>query len=252
MRKLEDIVYGELQEEHLLDVYLPDDDNVKGAFVFFHGGGMERGSKRGAYKFAGYLAERGIATVSVNYRMYPDYAYPDFIYDAAKSVRWTVDFMRKEYNCNEVYVGGSSAGGYISMMLCFDRRYYDSVGISNADIAGYMHDAGQPTAHFTVLKYKGIDHRRIIVDETAPLYYIGLEEKYPPMRFIVSDNDIKNRYEQTMLVLSTMKHFGYEGYDHILMHGKHTEYVGKFDENEQSIFGQMLYDFIERARKLNG
>ncbi|MBQ9952714.1 MAG: alpha/beta hydrolase [Clostridia bacterium] len=248
MKKLEDIVYGEYGEANLLDVYLPE-DKVEGVFVYFHGGGLDHGSKRGAYKFAPYLSERNIAVVSANYRMYPDYAFPDFLYDAANVVRWTYDYMTKEHNCDTIYVGGSSAGGYISMMLCFDQQYLGSVGLSNKNIAGYLHDAGQPTAHFTVLKNKGIDHRRIIVDETAPLFYIGLEEKYPPMRFIVSDNDMKNRYEQTMLVLSTLKHFGYENYDHIVMHGKHTEYVGKFDENDISVFGQMIDDFIKKTKE---
>ena len=248
MTKLEDIVYGDIKEKHLLDVHLPDGE-VKAAYVCFHGGGMERGDKHGAHRFTGYLTERNIAVISANYRMYPDYQYPDFIYDAAKAVRWAVDYMHNEHHCDKIYVGGSSAGAYITMMLCFDRKYLASVGLDNSAIAGYFHDAGQPTAHFTVLKHKGIDPRRVIVDETAPLYYIGLEEKYPPMRFIVSDNDMKNRYEQTMLVLSTLKHFEYENYDHVVMHGKHTEYGGKFDENGQSIYGQMIYDFIKHTEK---
>ena len=247
MREIENISYGEYGEANLLDVRLPD-GKVEGVFVFFHGGGLDHGSKKGGKKFSSYLCEHNIAVVSANYRMYPDYAYPDFLYDAANVVRWTYDYMTKELGCDKIYVGGSSAGGYMSMMLCFDQKYLASVGLSNKDIAGYLHDAGQPTAHFTVLKNKGIDHRRIIVDESAPLYHIGLQESYPPMRFIVSDNDIKNRYEQTMLVLSTLKHFKQEKYDHIVMHGKHTEYVGKFDENEVSIFGQIIYDFIEKTR----
>ena len=78
------------------------------------------------------------------------------------------------------------------------------------DISGYVHDSGQPTAHFNVLKEKGMDFRRVIVDETAPLYFVGLEKEYPPMLFIVADQDMENRYEQTVLVLSTMDHFGYD------------------------------------------
>ena len=96
------------------------------------------------------------------------------------------------------------------MMLCFDRRWLSAVGIDLSEISGYFHDAGQPTAHFNVLKYSGVDRRRVIVDETAPLYHIGVEESYPKMAFIVSDNDMKNRYEQTMLVLGTLRHFGYD------------------------------------------
>jgi hypothetical protein len=65
------------------------------------------------------------------------------------------------------------------------------------------------------------------------------------MRFIVSDNDMENRFEQTMLTLSTMKHFRYTGFDHVIMRdSKHCSYCGKRDENGESVFGKMIYDFI--------
>ena len=95
------------------------------------------------------------------------------------------------------------------MMLCFDRRYLDAVGVDPLEISGWVHDAGQPTAHFVVLKNSGFDSKRIIVDETAPLYFIGVEKSHSPMHFIVSDNDMQNRYEQTLLLVSTLKHFGH-------------------------------------------
>ena len=60
-----------------------------------------------------------------------------------------------------------------------------------------------------MLKYSGEDSRRVIVDESAPLYHIGTQKEHSPMRFIVSDNDMENRLEQTELVLSTLKHFEY-------------------------------------------
>ena len=96
-----------------------------------------------------------------------------------------------------------------------------------------------------LLKERGIDSRRVIVDESAPLYHIGVDEKYPPMLIIVSDNDMKNRYEQTMLVMSTLKHFGLdENVKLRVMHSTHCGYVGKVDENGVSIFGKLISDFI--------
>ena len=245
MKTIENIVYGNLDFVHKLNLYLPD-DAVSSTFVYFHGGGLERGDKSCADIFAPYLTSRGIAVASANYRMYPNAKYPDFICDAAQAVAWASEYMRKELSCNKLYVGGSSAGGYLSMMLCFDRRYLASVGLDNSAISGYFHDAGQPTAHFNVLKYADVDSRRIIVDETAPLYYIGLEKEYPPTRFVVSDNDMTNRYEQTMLVLSTLSHFGYQNFDHIIMHGKHCEYCKKLDDDGESVFGQMIYNYIKQ------
>lgn len=245
MRTIENIVYGELESVHTLDLYLPDIP-ASSLLVYFHGGGLECGDKETADIFAPYLAAHGIAVASANYRMYPSAKYPDFICDAAKAVAWANKYMRDELGCDRLFVSGTSAGGYLSMMLCFDKRYLESVGLDNSSISGYYHDAGQPTSHFNVLKYAGIDSRRVIVDETAPLYYVGTEDTYPPMRFAVSDNDMENRYEQTMLMLSTLSHFGYRNYDHVVMHGTHCEYCFQTDERGQSVFGQMLYDFIRQ------
>ena len=244
MKEIRNVEYFTDNEAQKLDILLPDGEATS-VFLYFHGGGLESGDKNFADKFASYLTDRGIAVVSANYRMLPDYHYPDFLYDSALAVDYTVKYAKENLGLDKIYVGGSSAGGYISMMLCFDKRYLDSVGLDNSVIAGYLHDAGQPTAHFNLLKDRGLDSRRVIVDDTAPLYYIGLEKEYPRMRFIVSDNDMNNRYEQTMLTLATLSLFGYSNYDHTVMHGTHCEYCFKTSEDGQSVFGKMIVDFIK-------
>lgn len=245
MRVISDISYGELDIQKL-DMWLPDGEEFT-AFVYFHGGGLVNGNRKclpeEAYK---YFTDRGIAFISVEYRMYPDAKFPDFIEDSAKAVAWVFNNINTYGSCKGIYVGGSSAGGYISMMLCFDRRYLFNEGVSHLDVKGWVHDAGQPTAHFMVLKYSGKDSRRIIVDETAPLYFIGAEEKHSPMFFIVSDNDMQNRYEQTMLVLSTLKHFGLDGNAELkVMHGSHCQYLSAIDENGESVFAKTVCEFIK-------
>lgn len=105
-----------------LDIYLPDNE-VKAIIIYFHGGGLEAGDKKDAAVFADYLADRGIALISPNYRMYPGAKYPEFIEDAALAVKWAFDHMPDYTPCRKFFIGGSSAGGYLSMMLCFDRQY---------------------------------------------------------------------------------------------------------------------------------
>lgn len=243
MKIIRNIPYAEENSAQELDVYMPDGKTDK-VFLYFHGGGLERGDKAKGGRFADYLTDRGVAVVSANYRMYPEAKYPDFITDAAKAVKWTKKFIEDTFPGAELFVGGSSAGGYISMMLCFDASYLRSEGLSNSDIEGYFHDAGQPTAHFRVLTERKVDSRRIIVDETAPLYHIGLLPSYPRMRFIVSDNDMENRYEQTMLTLGTLRHFGYKNFDHKVMHSTHCAYGGKQDENGDNVLGKLIYEFL--------
>lgn len=228
-----------------LDVHLPSAESFP-VFVYFHGGGIEVGDKTDQLAVFEYLTKKGIAVVSVNYRMYPNAKFPEFIEDSAAAVAWVFQHIEEYGHAEKICVGGSSAGGYISMMLCFDKRYLGKHGISPSQIDAYIHDAGQPTMHFNVLRERGVDTRRVIVDETAPLYFIGADEQYPPMLIIVSDRDMENRYEQTMLVMSTLKHFGHTEPEVQLLvkNGTHDAYVNVLDENGVSEFGQMIETYI--------
>ena len=64
------------------------------------------------------------------------------------------------------------------------------------------------------------------------------------MVFIVSDGDMENRYEQTMLVMSTMKHFRYDESKYYceVKHGGHCHYVGTDD----GVFSTTILKFIEK------
>ena len=249
MNFLEDICYAKREnEELLLDVYLPESEEFS-VFVFFHGGGLVKGSKKGAGLFAQYLTDRGIAVVSSNYRMYPNAKYPDFIEDAAEAVHWVSENINNYGKCEKMFVGGSSAGGYLSMMLCFDPKWLAAYESRAIPVAGYFHNAGQPTTHFWVLHEEdGVSEKRVIVDERSPMYHVGTAEAYPPMHFVVSDNDRAGRYEQTMLMMTTLKHFGYDA-DKIgfsLMHGKHCQHDKTVDENGDNILGKLIAEFIEK------
>ncbi len=247
MKVLKDIVYA--SNGCTLDVYLPERSQFS-VMVYFHGGGLSGGSKAEGQAMGEYLAAHGIAVVSANYRLYPKAAYPEFIEDCAEAAAWAREHMPTYGKCDQFMISGTSAGGYISMMLCFDPRYLARHGLKPTDFAAFVHDAGQPTKHFNVLTEFGLDNRRVVVDECAPLYHVGTAEKYPPMLFIVSDNDMTNRYEQTMLMVSTLKHFGHGQKVHVkLMHGGHCAYVGRRDEMGQSVFGQIIMEFLTDLAK---
>ena len=233
----------------MLDIYTPDEGGFS-TFIYFHGGGLERGSRLGSGVgiIAKYLCDRGIAVVSAEYRLYPEAKYPDFICDAADATGWVIDNIASFGGNGKIYLGGSSAGGYLSMMLCFDSSYLEARGVNPDSICGYVHNAGQPTTHFNVLRERGIDTRSCIIDSAAPLYYVGRKKSYPPMVFIVSDNDMKCRLEQTRLMVATMSHFECDtgGVELRLMHGRHCGHCYAIDENGESVFGRMIYDLISK------
>lgn len=247
MKLVNDIRYSDYPE-CILDIYLPE-CNEFSVFIYFHGGGFEEGDKTQGKIMAEYLVKHNVAVVSANYRMYPDAKYPDFIIDAAACVSWVYSNIKNYGICDKIYIGGSSAGGYLSQMLCFDGKYLGAHGLKPMDFAGFIHDAGQPTVHLNVLRERGLDRRRIIVDESSMLYHVGIADEYPPMLFIVSDNDMGNRYEQTLLAVSTMKEFNYKEPDLKIMHGGHCAYISKVDEKGDSILGKLVLEYIQKLEK---
>lgn len=248
MELISNIAYGTANESQKLDLHLPDNNEFY-AVVFIHGGGLEAGDKANDKPHFGHLVKSGYAVVAPNYRMYPEARYPDYVEDSAAAVSWAFKHLGEYGKCKGIFVGGSSAGGYLSMMLCFDGRWLAPYGIKTTDIKGWLHVSGQPTCHFNYLKYDcNTDSRRIIVDDTSPLFHIGEDGEYSPMLFIVSDNDMKNRYEQTMLVLSTMKHFGHEGKMHLkTFEGTHCQYHNQSNENGENLLGVAECEFMEKV-----
>lgn len=234
-----DVCYAKNPHERsFLDIYVPD-GKVEKVFIYFHGGGIECGEK-GLHNVEKYV-ERNIAVVCPNYRLYPNAKFPDFIEDAAGAVAFIKSNLELVKNCDEIFVGGSSAGGYISMMLYFDEKYLGKHALSVCDFAGFVFDAGQPTTHFNVLRERGVDTRKVIVDEAAPLYHIEEYKNTPKMMILVADNDMKNRYEQTQLLLSTLNHFNYP--EHMIKYC-YMENYGHCAYLKDDIFIDEVCDFI--------
>lgn len=235
----------------LFDAYLPETDQPVPALVYFHGGGLEKGSKWNGDIFS-VLAGYGIAIFDVNYRKYPEVGFPVFVEDCARAVAYLREHGAEFASIDRWYIGGTSAGGWLSMMLHFDKRYLAAWGIdSMKDIAGYLHDTPQPTTHFNVLRERGIDTKAIRVDEAAPLYYIDrafeAPETLPECHFIVSENDMPGRVEQVKLTLNTMFRFGYPeekviySYMPVYTHGG---YVFVKPENGTSPFIELILKLI--------
>ena len=252
MRKIENIPYTvEKHPQQVLDLYLPDSDTFP-LFIYFHGGGLV-GCDKTDKTFYPELQAMGVGVISANYRLYPEAVYPEFIQDAAAVVGWAQNFLPDyaKVTVTDIFIGGSSAGGYLTQMLCFDKKYLEMQRVDPDSISGYVMDAGQPTTHFNVLKARGVDTRRVIIDEAAPIYHINEQRNYPPMKIIVSDHDMENRYEQTMLLLSTLKHFGHEEKAEltVMENTTHCSYVREADENGNNIFGKLVYDFMKKHAK---
>ena len=226
-----------------LDLFLPETESFD-LLVYIHGGGLNSYSHKGFDPYADYFAKANFATASIEYRLYPDAKFPDFIEDSAKAIKWLKDNISAYGKCNNIFVSGSSAGAYLTMMLCFDKKYLNAVGLNPTDITGYIHDSGQPTTHFNVLKEYGYDYRRVIVDEKSPMYFVGMEEKYSPMLFLVATNDMHCRLEQTKMMVKLLEDFGHKDTVFLeVLEGKHCENTWKINEKGESVFVNLVLNF---------
>ncbi len=210
MKTWTDINYTEHDDDRRrVDVFAPEGE-CRATVLWTHGGGLEAGSRKGFDGIASRLCAAGIGFVSVEYRMYPDCAFPAFVEDNARAAAWLREHAAGYGLSEKIFIGGSSAGGYLTMMLCFAREYLADVGLAPEDFAGYVFDAGQPTTHFNILKYRGEDPRLCRLDEAAPIWHVKDKRPGRPIQVIYADDDMPARLEQNNLLLATMKHFGYD------------------------------------------
>jgi len=157
MKEFLDLHYtNDNDNSRVLDIFLPDNNNFT-TVLWFHGGGIVGGSKQGGDVPKGLLNE-GIAVVAPNYRLYPTAKFPEFIEDAANAVAFTVKKMKELGGNGKLFVGGSSAGAYLTMMLCFNKEYLKAVGVNEeTDLSGFISDSAQVFTHFNVLKEMGLN-----------------------------------------------------------------------------------------------
>jgi len=139
-----DIVYGQNQtyadvtEELLVDVYQPigDTTTLRPLVIFAHGGYFLGGDKadESVAPICTDLAKMGYVTASISYRLgiplqLPlDAPFMEAIMRAVHDMRASVRYFRKtvaedgnpyRINPDEIYVGGVSAGGFITLHLAY-------------------------------------------------------------------------------------------------------------------------------------
>jgi acetyl esterase/lipase len=223
----------------VLDISIPKDAENLPVLVWFHGGGLTGGSKQ----IPPLLRNRDIVLVGVGYRLAPKVTFPVFLEDAAASVAWTFSNI-ETYGGNpkKVFVGGVSAGAYLSAMIGLDSRWLKPYNIEPTRISGLLLLTGQMTTHFHVRKLLNYPQPEYfpMIDENAPLYY--LSKDVPPILLSLGDRqlDMPVRVQENEFMaesLWAMKHphvefYENKGYDHGSISGSKEafEQISRFIE----------------------
>ena len=96
-----------------LDAYVPDGAGPFPTVIIVHGGGFARGDKQ-TYVPPLFepLSQAGFAWFTINYRMHPQFKFPDAVEDVEAAIRF-VKMHAKEYkvDLSRVVLMGESAGG---------------------------------------------------------------------------------------------------------------------------------------------
>lgn len=202
-----------------LDVYHPTDKTDVPVVVWFHGGGIEAGSKH----IDAELRDAGLMVVAVNYRLLPKANIDDILDDAAAAVAWTFKHC-KEYggSPSKIYLAGHSAGGYLLDMIGLDKHWLAKYGVDADSIAALVPFSGQCITHYNVRKGQGIGPLQPTIDQYAPISF--LRPDAPPVVVISGDRELElfGRYEEQAYFWRMLKLVGHpdvtlyemQGFDH--------------------------------------
>lgn len=189
-----------------LDLYYPRDGKDFATVVWFHGGGLTRGSK----SVPAGLMNQGIAVAAANYRLSPSVKAPAYIEDAAAAVAWVCNNIESLGGSRaRIFVSGHSAGGYLTNMIGLDRQWLQVHGIDANEIAGLIPYSGHSITHFTIRAERGLAGTQPIVDEFAPLFHVRKDA--PPILLITGDREkeLLGRYEETAYFWRMLKVVGH-------------------------------------------
>ena len=194
-------------ERPKLDIYHPEGGANHPVIVWFHGGGLEGGNK----EIPAQLKEKDLVVVGVNYRLLPRVTVRETLDDAAEAVAWVFSHIA-EYGGDprKIVVTGHSAGGYISMMLCLDKKWLAAYSIDADSVMMYVPFSGQAITHYNVRKMQGIPPLQPTIDEYAPLYWVRGD--CPPLVLICGDRELElyGRYDENQYLARMMKLAGHQ------------------------------------------
>ena len=99
----------------LLDLHVPDGPGLFPAAILVHGGGFDEGGKSTNVKpLFDLLANAGFAWFSIDYRMAPEFRFPQASEDVASAIRWVkANAATYRVDATKIALIGESAGGFL-------------------------------------------------------------------------------------------------------------------------------------------
>jgi acetyl esterase/lipase len=159
---LRDLVYSHAGgKPRLADLYLPTLPHGHApVIVWLHGGGFRFGDRRMAPDLAQFLAARGFAMVSFDYRLSDEAIFPAAVEDTKTLVRWVRSIAKKHgLDGEKLGLWGSSAGSHLAACAALSQE---------DEFAGEEHPDFSSKVQAVLDGYGPVDFGRIDQDRIPP------------------------------------------------------------------------------------
>jgi len=236
---------------HKLDVFKPKKlSSPVPIVVYLHGGGFNRGDKKGSFNIGTFFARNGIIGITANYRLAPKANWPAGPEDISGVIKWIKSNATKiGGNPNKIFLMGHSAGaGHVAGYAFFEENQLKDDGVSGVIFSslptfnlatkvspkGVLYHPGEK-AYFGTnpKKYERMSPSNHVAGRKIPLYIAYAEFDMP----MVQNQNLQliNAIYKRDKKLPTVKQV--QGHNHIsiMMH------INTKDE----LFGLDLLEFIK-------
>ena len=112
----QDVEFAHPGEKALfLDLHVPDGPGPFPAAILIHGGGFDQGSRKANVRpLFEPLADAGIAWFSIDYRLAPEFRFPQAIADVDAAIEWVkANAAKYRVDPSKIVLIGESAGGFL-------------------------------------------------------------------------------------------------------------------------------------------
>lgn len=192
------------------DLYLPRSGGKHPALVAVHGGGWQQGDKDFYQHWGPYLAQRGFAVFSINYRLK---TYPGAVEDVQAAVQYLRE--RAEIDGERIGLIGDSAGAHLAALVALgNSRVKVFIGIYGVyDMAAqWEQDLWRRPLDNVTQKLLGaglIEDRRRYFEASPLSYAVTARNRVACLLVSGTEDDVVDRRTQTDVFLRALKQAGF-------------------------------------------
>ncbi|MEM6469553.1 MAG: alpha/beta hydrolase [Planctomycetota bacterium] len=153
--------------------------------IVVHGGAWATGDKWTMYRHANKLAERGIASVSINYRHAPSHPFPKQVDDIRSALVWIHEHADQyEFDLDRVGLFGYSAGGHlVSLVATLQDEPWEKVETTTRWTQDDTRWSKLPPIRAVCAGGSPSDFQKLPPDNTSLAYFLGGSRRERPENY---------------------------------------------------------------------